>query len=192
MGRKNVVSREMILDAALKILIRDGYAAVNIKNIAAEAGCSTQPIAWQFENMDGLRMALALYSKEYAEKKSKPMKGNGIEVFENMGASYVKMALNEPNLFKFLYLGESPLGKPYELKDISGTKEYADMIGNIAMLTHLSFERAARVVKNTVIYSHGIATMVATGVYKASKKELMSMIKAASEAFLLKETEAYE
>ncbi len=192
MARKTAVSKDMILDAALKILIRDGYAAVNIKSIAAEAGCSTQPIAWHFENMDGFRMTLAEYCREYAANKSKLKKGNAVDAFEHMGESYVKLAINEPNLFKFLYLGESPLGKPYELKDISGARENEEMIKSIAEITQLSFEQAARVVKNTVIYSHGIATMVATGVYKASKKELMSMIKAASEAFLLKETEAYE
>jgi hypothetical protein len=104
-----------------------------------------------------------------------------------MGESYVQMAIKEPNLFKFLYLGESPLGKPYELKDISGAKANGDMINSIAVLTGLSFEQTARVIKNIVIYSHGIATMVATGVFKASKKEIMAMIKNASEAFLQKE-----
>ncbi len=187
MARKVTVSREVILEAALKMLIRDGYASVNIKSLAAEIGCSTQPIAWHFDNMDGLRMALAEYSKEYADRKSAPKKGNAIEGFEYMGESYVKMALNEPNLFKFLYLGESPLGKPYELKDVSGAKDNEEMIKSIAELTGLSFEQIARVIKNTIIYSHGIATMVATGVFKASKKEIMSMIKAASEAFLIKE-----
>ena len=169
------------------MLIRDGYAAVNIKSIAAEIGCSTQPIAWHFENMDGLRLALAEYAKEYADKKAAPKKGNAIEGFEYMGQSYVKMAIKEPNLFKFLYLGESPLGKPYELKDISGAKDNEEMVKSIAELTGLSYEQIARVMKNTIIYSHGIATMVATGVFKASEKEIMAMIKNASEAFLVKE-----
>ncbi len=196
MARKVTVSKEVILDAALKMLIRDGYASVNIKSLAAEIGCSTQPIAWHFENMDGLRISLAEYAKEYADKKSVPKSVkkadqetqlNAIEGFEYMGRSYVKMALKEPNLFKFLYLGESPLGKPYELKSISGATENAGMIEGIAELTGLSFEQIARVMKNTIIYSHGIATMVATGVFKASEKEIMAMIKTASEAFLIKE-----
>ena len=187
MARKVTVSKEVILDAALKMLIRDGYTSINIKSLAAEIGCSTQPIAWHFENMDGLRLALAQYAKEYADSKAASKKGNAIEGFEHMGQSYVKMATKEPNLFKFLYLGESPLGKPYELKDISGANENAEMIKGIAELTGLSYEQIARVIKNTIIYSHGIATMVATGVFKAPQKEIMAMIKAASEAFLASE-----
>jgi Bacterial regulatory proteins, tetR family. len=187
MARKVTVSKEVILEAALAMLIRDGYASINIKSLAAEIGCSTQPIVWHFENMEGLRMALAEYAREYADKKAAPKKGNAIEGFEHMGESYVNMAIKEPNLFKFLYLGESPLGKPYELKDISGAKANEEMIKNIAELTGLSFEQIARVIKSTIIYSHGIATMLATGVYKAPKKVIMAMIKNASEAFLIKE-----
>ncbi|SEP56029.1 transcriptional regulator, TetR family [Lachnospiraceae bacterium NE2001] len=187
MARKVTVSKEVILDSALAMLIRDGYSSINIKSLAAEIGCSTQPIVWHFENMEGLRLALAEYAREYADKKATPKKGNAIEGFEYMGESYVNMAIKEPNLFKFLYLGESPLGKPYELKDISGAKANEEMIKNIAELTGISYEQIARVVKNTIIYSHGIATMLSTGVYKAPKNEIMAMIKNASEAFLLKE-----
>ena len=37
------------------------------------------------------------------------------------------------------------------------------------------------------MYSHGIATMIATGVFKASEKQVMAMIKSASEAFVLQQ-----
>ena len=48
MARKTTISKEVILEAALKMLIRDGYASVNVKTLAAEIGCSTQPIVWHF------------------------------------------------------------------------------------------------------------------------------------------------
>ena len=42
------IPKELILEYALKMLIRDGYAALNIKALAKEIGCSTQPISWHF------------------------------------------------------------------------------------------------------------------------------------------------
>ena len=48
MPRSVQIIKEKILAAAMNILIRDGYSAVNIKSIAKELECSTQPIAWQF------------------------------------------------------------------------------------------------------------------------------------------------
>ena len=51
MPRSVQITKEKILTAALDVLIRDGYLAVNIKSIAKELKCSTQPIAWQFGNI---------------------------------------------------------------------------------------------------------------------------------------------
>lgn len=187
MARKVTISRDMILEAALKILIRDGYAAVNIKTIASEIGCSTQPVVWHFENMDGLRQALSEYAGEYAAQKAFLDSRNKVESFEFMGRAYVKMALKEPNLFKYLYLGESPMGRPYDLKGIARDKKNKEMISRIAEQTGLNEEQVIRFVRNTLIYSHGVATMVATGVFKGTEKEMMAMINDAADAFILKE-----
>jgi len=186
MARKTTISKEVILDAALKMLIRDGYASVNVKTLAAEIGCSTQPIVWHFENMEGLRLALSEYAIAYAAKKAASGSEDKLESFEFLGRSYVKMALKEPNLFKFLYLGESPMGKPYSLKDVGRAKNKA-MINMIAHQTGLNEEQTIRFVRNTIIYSHGIATMLATGVLKGTEKEMMEMINKAADAFILNE-----
>lgn len=47
------IPKEMILNAALTMLIRDGYSALNIKALAEELHCSTQPISRHFGNMEG-------------------------------------------------------------------------------------------------------------------------------------------
>ena len=193
MARKTTISKEVILEAALTMLIRDGYATINIKTLAAEIGCSTQPIVWHFENMEGLRGALAGYAGEYAMKQAagkqtagkKP--ANAVTQFEQMGKAYIHMAIKEPNLFKYLYLGERPLGKPFGLKGIAGQKEGREMLVGIARETGLTEVQAARCIQNTIFYSHGIATMVATGVFYAPEKKLLEMIHDASESFVRKE-----
>ena len=186
MARKATISKEVILEAALKMLIRDGYSSVNVKTLAAEIGCSTQPIVWHFENMEGLRMALSEYAMLYAAKKAASSHDNKLESFEFLGKAYVKMALKEPNLFQFLYLGENPMGKPYSLKDIGSSKNKA-MITKISEQTGLNEEQVIRFVRNTVIYSHGIATMLATGMLKGTEKEMMDLINSAADAFILSE-----
>lgn len=186
MPRKTTISKEVILDAALKMLIRDGYTSVNVKSLAKEIGCSTQPVVWHFENMDGLRNALAVYAAEYAAGKAANDRGNSLESFEFLGRAYVRLAMEEPNLFKFLYLGESPLGKPYDLKDIGGEKN-REMIKMISLQTGLDEKHVISFVRNTLIYSHGIATMIATGMLKGKEKEFMGMINDAADMFILNE-----
>ena len=188
MARRITIGKDIILEAALKMLIRDGYSSVNIKTLAMEIGCSTQPIVWHFENMDGLRSALAEYAAEYAKKKAAPTGDDAADDFERMGRAYIETAIYEPNLFKFLYLGGRPKSRPYSLEDISGAGCGDDVIAaKLAAQTGLTKEQAVRCMRNTVIYSHGIAAMVATGVFTASEDDIMSMIRRAAESFLMKE-----
>ena len=108
MARKTQVSKEMILQAALEMLIRDGYSAINIKTLSKEIGCSTQPLVWHFESMAGLRKALAEYALNYANEKMRPCAQNGMDAFAGVGMAYINLAFDEPNLFKYLYMsGES-------------------------------------------------------------------------------------
>ena len=186
MARKVTTGREVILDAALKMLIRDGYPSVNIKTLAAEIGCSTQPIVWHFENMDGLRRALYEYACQYAAMSVSGSK-NAVEGFEALGASYVRMAVNEPNLFKYLYLGEAPADRTHDVKEIGTARHNAATVKKICDETGLKRAAVLRYIRNTVIYSHGIATLVATGMFTATEKEMMNMINKAADGFLLAE-----
>ena len=110
MARKTQVSKEIILQEALEMLIRDGYSAINIKTLSKEIGCSTQPLVWHFENMAGLRKALAEYALNYANGKMRSCVQNGMDAFAGVGMAYINLAFDEPNLFQYLYMsGESEL-----------------------------------------------------------------------------------
>lgn len=61
------IKKEDMLQAALKLIAKNGYAALNIKAVAKELGCSTAPISWQFGGMDGLREELIPFVEQYIE-----------------------------------------------------------------------------------------------------------------------------
>ena len=185
MARKTTIGKEIILEASLQMLIADGYESINIRTLAEKIGCSSQPLVWHFENMEGLRKALAVYAREYAVRKADPGKREGAEAFEFMGRSYIRMAMKEPNLFKFLYLGGCPIEKPLTLSGISREADSEAMIAAISEQTGLTPEQTLKVIQHTIMYSHGIATMIATGVFNAPEKQVMALIKSASEAFVL-------
>ena len=187
MARKVTITKEIILQNALDMLIEEGYRSLSIHTLAKRIGCSTQPIAWHFDNMEGLRKALYEYASEYASNKTDLSGTYGADAFEKLGSSYIETAIKEPNLFKFLYLGEGPVSKPYSIEDLPKGQVNEKLIAGISGETGLTPEASLRVVNNTVIYSHGIAAMIATGVFKSTLKAAMNMIKSASEAFVMKE-----
>ena len=185
MARKVQISKEVILQAALELLIESGYSAINIKTLSQKIGCSTQPLVWHFENMNELRKALADYALCYANRRMEPTGDSETDPFEQVGKAYVKMALYEPHLFQFLYLNDSkcyPAGDADMLVEEKDNAELIKMISGKYQITELA---ASQYFQDTLIYTHGIAAFVATGMMKLSEGEMMAMINRAGDNFLM-------
>ena len=185
LARKVQISKEIILQAALEMLIRKGYSAINIKTLSKKIGCSTQPLVWHFENMEGLRKALAEYALNYANEKMRSCMQNGMEAFVDFGIAYINLAFDEPNLFKYLYMsGESGFqaGGFYVLVNAD---ENAIIAGQIAGYLKISKEDASHFLQNIMIYTHGLASFIASGIITSSKEEVKAMVKQTANAFLL-------
>ena len=180
------IPKELILDYALKMLIREGYAALNIKALAKEIGCSTQPISWHFGNMDGFRNELTKYALEYANKKILSSASNGMEAFSGIGTAYISLAFDEPNLFKYLYMSGESGYQAGGFDVLVNAGENAIMAGQIADYLKISRESVSRFFQNTMIYTHGLACFVASGVITSSKEEVIEMVKQAALNFLSK------
>lgn len=176
MGRKTQISKEVILQKALEMLIRDGYSSVNIKTLSKEIGCSTQPLVWHFGNMDGLREALVQRALYYANQKLNPQSENCIEAFLQIGYSYVNMAFDEPNLFRFIYMGESKQYCRGGFNSILTDKGNAVLIEGLSQYIDVDKNDVGKFVQRMVIYTHGIASLIAVGVLQGTKKEVYKMI----------------
>ena len=97
------IKKEDMLQAALELVSKNGYAALNIKAVAGELGCSTAPISWQFGGMDGLREELIPFAEQYVADKYYSRNENELATFEQRGKGTIDLALENPNLFRFLY-----------------------------------------------------------------------------------------
>ena len=61
------------------------------------------------------------------------------------------------------------------------------MIKRIATYLQIPEENVGRYLQNTIIYTHGIAALVATGVIKATEEEMMELVNRAADAFIVQE-----
>lgn len=184
MARKTQISKEIILQVALEMLIRDGYSAINIKTLSKEIGCSTQPLVWHFKNMEELRKALAQYALNYANEKMRSCAQNGMEAFAGIGMAYINLAFDEPNLFKYLYMsGECGL-QVGGFDVLVSADENAAIVGQIAGYLKISKENVSRFFQNTMIYTHGLASFIVSGIITSSKEEVAAMVKQTANAFL--------
>ena len=176
MAPKVKISKERILETSLKMIIEEGYQAVTIKSVAKTLGCSTQPVSWHFGNMDNFREELLNTAVLYANKKMTSDYNDPLEALWHIGASYIDMAINEPNLFRFVYMGECGIYNRGEFSSMFTDK------GNSALIDKLSIDKlidktlAGEFVQKLIIYTHGIASLLTAGVINADKKTALLML----------------
>ena len=105
--------------------MEEGYPMVNIKTIAAKVGCSTQPISWQFGNMQGMRKELFKYASEqiFGDIEQKIANMNAMEAFFETGQIYISNACEYPNVFRFLCVDD-----PGDIVEKSSS--VADLLGD--------------------------------------------------------------
>jgi len=193
MARKTQISKEVILESAFHMLLREGYAAINITSLAKEIGCSTQPIAWHFGNMEGLREELLEYSLRFLKDRFTVASGGVSGILEGIASRYVELAFDYPNLYKYLYMSEQDGKKMAATAQVLRAENQEKVILMLKEEHGISTEAAEKYMLNLQLYVHGIASYAVTKISFPSKEVIMQMIHEASEAFLkhLKE-EAYE
>ena len=97
MASEKRITRESILQAATQTIQSGGAESLTVRNIAKTLGCSTQPLYYEFENIQHLKDALHDYIRENFLKFHN-------DSYKAFGQSFLSFATKEKELFRFLYL----------------------------------------------------------------------------------------
>lgn len=179
------IPKETILKHALNMLIQNGYSSINIKTLAKRIGCSTQPISWHFGNMENFRNALTEYALHYANEKMLSA-SEGMSAFANVGIGYIDIAFDEPNLFQYLYMsGES--GYHAGNFDILTTADANSVMAEqTSKQLGIPVDKVNDFFRDTIIYTHGLACFIVSGLIKATREEVYAMVKQGAYGFMLR------
>ena len=178
------IKKEDMLQAALEIIIEEGYAALNIKAVAQKLGCSTAPISWQFGGMDGLREELIPFAEQYVQNEYYSLNENEVATFEQRGIGTIDLALEKPNLFCFLYTGERKqlLSTGFALKN--EPLDCNNMYQEMADALEITLEQASDFAMMMIIYTQGIGTLIASGIVRDTRENMIQMLHNTGETYL--------
>ena len=102
MPPKTKVTRDMIVDAAVEVIRQNGIGSVNARVVAARLRCSTQPVMYHFATIESLKKAAYAWAdrlhSEYLMQAS-PEEDPLLAI----GLNYIRFAVKEPHLFRFLF-----------------------------------------------------------------------------------------
>ncbi len=154
------ISKDMILESGLKIIKEEGIDKLNVRNIASKLNCSTQPIMYHYKNMNLLKEELYSivdnYHSQFLMKES--INNNPLL---NIGLQYIKFAVEEKNLFKFLF--QSDKFSNFNFDDLidnneEGLKEIFKVIEKETKIDKNSIKEGFKLL---FITAHGLASLLA-------------------------------
>ena len=171
MPPKAKFTKDEVIAAAVKLTEERGIDALTARELGDALGSSARPIFTVFDGMDEVRdcvfaAAKAVYG-EYVERGLREA-----VAFKGVGAAYIKFAAERPRLFSLLFMrGRDGLPCVGEILPI--IDDYAERILTSIMDGYgVSREFAQRVYLHLWIYTHGIATLIATKVCAFTAEEI--------------------
>lgn len=154
MPPKVKITKDNILDAALKIASKEGFSGITARSVAKELGCSVAPIYVNFETMedlmDGLMKNISSLSADLlAEQK-------GQDYFERIGKASLAFARRYPVIFREMAL----MPADRQMQDEMQVVILAGMAQDETM-KHWSSEERRRLLLKMTIFQLGLSLMVA-------------------------------
>lgn len=171
MPPKVKVTKEDIIKTALEIVRSGGAEAINARSIAAELGCSTQPIFSNFSSMEELEEAVISAAHDiYLGFLESEAKSGKYPEYKAFGMAYIRFAKQERELFKLLFMYDRQGVELDTSADFEVSVEY------IMKASGMTRERAKLMHLEMWICVHGIATIVATSFLKLDTELISSML----------------
>ncbi len=179
MPPKKLITKNSILEAAARFVIKEGFSSLNARRLAKELGCSTKPIYAEFGSMGAmteelLSLAFSEYSKFINERK----KLGRYPEYKAYGMAYLAFAAERTEMYKLLFMTDA-ISRPEE-RDIHNDRDRQIM--NLSQGLGISKEYAEKIQLSMWIFTHGLASLLVSGVIPYSEEVLSEMMSAEYQA----------
>lgn len=168
MPAKAKVSKEMIVDAAFEIARKEGMENINARTVSEKLNCSTQPVMYHFATIEELKRAV--YAKadcchsEYLMNIKDPQKGAVLGI----GLNYIRFAIEEPYLFRFLF--QSGFAAHNSLLEMVNSEELIPIISVMQEEMDMNIEQTKEVFITLALFVHGYASIIANNSLEYDEK----------------------
>lgn len=159
MPPKAKITKDMVVNAGFNVVRSEGQDSLNVRRIAAELDCSTQPIMYHYKTVDELKADIYAsadsFHTEYImqpyEKADNPML--------SIGLNYIRFAHNEKFLFRFLF--QSDKLQNMSFKELMEGEDKDFLLQPLMQQTGLTLAQAGEAFETLFICAHGFASLLA-------------------------------
>ena len=149
----------MIIDAAFEVARETGAENINARTVAKKLNCSTQPVMYHFATIEELKKATYAksdwYHTQYLMNIKKHQKGIMLEI----GLNYIRFAIEEPHLFRFLF--QSGFIAENSLLEMMDSEELTPVMCAMQGAIGMSVEQTKEIFLTIFLFAHGYASFIA-------------------------------
>ena len=190
MPAKTKVTKEMIVDAAFAVARETGTENINARTVSEKLNCSTQPVMYHFATIEELKKTVYAKADRYHSEYLMNPKRRADGAMLGIGMNYIRFAIEEPHLFRFLF--QSDYFDGATLPELIEAEELAPVLSAMRSALDMNEEQTKNVFLTVFLFAHGYASIIANNSLKYDEETINSQLKQAYKGAILaarKETE---
>lgn len=177
------ITKEMVIDAAFEVTRELGSENVNARTVSQKLNCSTQPVMYHFATIEDMKRAvyakLDWYHTGYL--LNIPEQSDGIML--GIGLNYIRFAIEEPNLFRFLF--QSGFAVESSLLEMIDAEELEPVIAAMQEAMGMTTESTKKVFLIIAVFAHGYASIIANNSLEYDEQVVASHLERAYRGAIL-------
>lgn len=177
MPPKAKITKDMIIDAAFEVARQTGAENINARTIANKLNCSTQPVMYHFATIEELKKAVYqkadLFHTEYLMNIKNPQEG----VMLGIGLNYIRFAIEEHHLFRFLF--QSGFVSENNLLEMIDSEELLPILSAMQEAMGMGIAQTKKVFLMIAMFAHGYASIIANNQLEYDEQLVVSHLEQA-------------
>ncbi len=157
MPPKAKITVEMIIQPAIDIIRERGWESSNARSVANKLGCSTQPIMYHFSTIEELKLAAYSAADEYHTSQLMNLSDDE-NIMLQFGLNYIRFAVKEPNLYRFLF--QSGLVHGNSLTDLIESQDLMPLLEAMQQAIRVTMQQTKDIFLTLFLFVHGYASML--------------------------------
>ncbi|MCM1263452.1 MAG: TetR/AcrR family transcriptional regulator [Butyrivibrio sp.] len=162
------ITKEMVVDAAFEVARADGIDNINARTVAGKLNCSTQPVMYHFATIEELKKAAYAKADDYHTKYLMNIPKAQETVMLRIGLNYIRFAVEEPNLFRFLFQSGYAVGN--SLPDMINSEGLTPVLSAMQEAMKMDLEQTKEVFITLAMFVHGYASIIANNSLEYDEK----------------------
>ena len=190
MPAKVKVTKEMIVDAAFEVARETGAENINARTVSEKLNCSTQPVMYHFATIEELKKAVYEKADFYHSEYLMNITGNQDGAMLGIGMNYIRFAIEEPHLFRFLF--QSNFFSGNTMLELIDAEELVPVLSAMQNSLGMGQEQTKKVFLTVFMFAHGYASIIANNSLKYDEEIINSHLDRAYRGAILAAREETE